>query len=146
MKRILYIVPFLTLSISAFAQDSLRVGDMVDLEEKVMVKKMQDELNKPNPNMPPIPTIVSVPQAPRIVYPTETLAVYGTSATYYEGQLSMGGRTFTVRKGTPVQGYIVSSIGPQGIELSKTVYHPKKRKAGPNKSETKTVFAPLAAR
>lgn len=146
MKRTLFLISILAVSTASFAQDQVRVGDILDLEERIMVKKMTDELSKPNPNAPVAPPMVITPRAPKIVYPTETLAVYGTSATFYEGQLSMGGRTYTVRTGTPVMEYVVTAVGPQGVEMSKTV-PPKKGRKGHRAAEPQqvTLFAPLAS-
>ncbi|MFC5550206.1 hypothetical protein [Massilia aerilata] len=146
MKRFFFLLSFFAISSAALAQDQVRVGDVLDLEERIMVKKMTDELSKPNPNAPPAPPIVITPRAPKIVYPTETLAVYGTSATFYEGQLSIGGRTYTVRNGSPVQEYTVTAITPEGIVLSKLVA-PKKvgKKSRAAEPQKVTLFAPLAA-
>lgn len=146
MKRFFFLLPLLAISTATFAQDQIKVGDLLDLEERIMVKKMTDELSKPNPNAPPAPPVVITPRAPKIVYPTETLAVYGTSATFYEGQLSMGGATYTVRNGSPVQGYTVTSVTPYGIELMKLV--PSKhlgKKSRAVEPQKVTLFAPLAA-
>lgn len=146
MKLSIFLLPLFALSTATLAQDQIKVGDLVDLEERIMVKKMTDELSKPNPNAPPPAPVLIVPRAPKIVYPTETLAVYGTSATSYEGQLSMGGATYTVRNGAPVQGYTVTAVTPSGIELSKTVT-PKKmgKKSRLAEPEKVTLFAPLVA-
>jgi len=147
MNRTLFLISLFVLSSAACAQDPVKVGEILDLEERIMVKKMTDELSKPNPNAPPPAPVIIPPRAPKIVYPTETLAVYGTSATFYEGQLSMGGRTYTVRTGSPVQDYVVSSITQNGIELTKypaaAKGRKKHRKAEPRKV---TLFAPLAVR
>ncbi|UTY55861.1 hypothetical protein [Massilia sp. erpn] len=146
MKRFFLLFSFFAIPAITHAQEQVRVGDVLDLEERIMVKKMTDELSKPNPNAPPPVPIVIAPPAQKIVYPTETLAVYGTSATFYEGQLSMGGRTYTVRNGTPVQGYTVTAVTPHGIELSKLVA-PKKsgKKQSAAEPQKMIVFAPLAA-
>jgi hypothetical protein len=146
MKRFLCMIPLAMLVTTAFAQEQpLRVSDMLDLEEKIMMKKMTDDLNKPNPNMPPpMPVIVAPKEAP-VVYPTETLAIYGTNATSYEGQLSLGGRIYTVRKGTPVQAYTVTAIGPDGIELTRYVPGKKHGKKHRSEPERQVTFVPLAA-
>lgn len=145
MKRALILITLLAFSPVLPAQERIKVSDLVDLEERILVKKMTDELNKPGPNnTPPAPAIV-VPKSPRITYPTETLAVYGTNATFYEGQLSMGGRTYTVRTGSPVQGYIVSSVTPHGIELSKPATA-KRGKRSARSKEPERLFAPLITR
>jgi hypothetical protein len=146
MKRPLFLISIFAVSAASFAQDQVKVGDILDLEERIMVKKMTDELSKPNPNAPAAPPIVITPRAPKIVYPTETLSVYGTSATFYEGQLSMGGRTYTVRNGTPVMEYVVTSIGPYGVELTKTL-PPKKASKRHHTDEPQkvTLYAPLAS-
>lgn len=97
MKRISLIISCLIVAQSSIAQEPVKLGDLIDLEGRVLYKKMADELSKPNPNaLPPPPPIVVVPKAPKVVFRTETLAVYGTSATFYEGQLSMGGKLYTV--------------------------------------------------
>jgi hypothetical protein len=147
MKRSFFLIALLALSTPSFAQDKASVGDILDLEERVMLKKMTDELSKPSPNAPPPAPVIIPRRTPKIVYPTETLAVYGTSATFYEGQLSMGGRMHTVRSGMPVEGYVVSSISPSGIELTKYVPSKKGRKKH-RASETQkvTLFAPLILR
>jgi hypothetical protein len=147
MNRSLFLMALLFLSTPSFAQDKASVGDILDLEERIMLKKMTDELSKPNPNAPPPAQVIFPPPAPKIVYPTETHAVYGTSATFYEGRLSMGGRVHTVRSGTHVEGYVVSSIGPSGIELTKHVA-PKKgiKKHGSSAAQKVTLFAPLVLR
>lgn len=146
MKRSLFLITIFAASAASFAQDQLKVGDILDLEERIMVKKMTDELNKPNPNAPPAPPVVVVPRAPKIVYPTETLAVYGTSVTFYEGELSMGGRNYTVRAGTPVNEYVVTSVGPNGIELVKAAPAKKTRHGHRATAPQKvTLFAPMAS-
>jgi hypothetical protein len=139
MNRIFTIIPLLFLTSAAFAQDDVKVGDLIDLEERVLIKKMADELSKPNPNAPPPAPVVFRPKTPKIIHRTETLAVYGTSATFYEGQLSMGGKVHTVRNGTPVQDYVVTAVSPQGITLVKNGGG-RGRRAGSNN----TLFAPLA--
>lgn len=147
MNRSLFLIALLFLSTPSFAQDKATVGDILDLEERIMLKKMTDELSKPNPNAPPPAPVIIPRRAPKIVYPTETLAVYGTSATFYEGQLSMGGRMHIVRSGMPVEGYVVSSISPNGIELTKYV-EPKKgsKKHRASGAKKVTLFAPLILR
>jgi len=147
MNRSLCLIALLFLSTPLFAQDKASVGDILDLEERIMLKKMTDELSKPNPNAPPPAPVIIPRRPPKIVYPTETLAVYGTSATFYEGQLSMGGRMHTVRSGMPVEGYVVSSISPSGIELTKYAAPkkgPKKHRA--SEPQKVTLFAPLVLR
>lgn len=137
MNRIFTILPLFVVASTAFAQEASKVGELVDLEERVLYKKMADELSKPNPNAPPAPPpAIRVPKAPKIVHRTETLAVYGTSATFYEGQLSMGGKVFTVRNGTPVQDYVVTAVSPAGITLAKN--------GAGRASARHTLFAPLA--
>jgi hypothetical protein len=146
MKRSIFFLPLFAISTVVLAQDQISVGDLLDLEERIMVKKMTDELSKPNPNAPAAPPVVIVPRAPKIVYPTETLAVYGTSASSYEGQLSMGGSTYTVRNGTPVQDYIVTSVTPAGIELTKLASSNKSgKKSRIAEPQKVTLFAPLAS-
>lgn len=142
MNRIFTIIPLLVVASAAFAQEQVKVGDLIDLEERVLVKKMADELSKPNPHAPPPAPVIIRPKAPKIVHRTETLAVYGTSATFYEGQLSMGGKVYTVRNGTPVQDYVVAAVSPQGITLMKKVGSQGRGRghAGP----IPTLFAPLA--
>jgi hypothetical protein len=131
----------------AIAQDQVKLGDLLDLEGRLAVKKMTDELNKPSANAPVSPP-VSIPmpsRAPAIVYPTEAMAVYGT-APDYQAQLSMGGQIYTVQKGTFVHEYVVSSITPQGILLTKDTSAPaggRGRRAHPQPS---SMFAPLASR
>lgn len=146
MKLSIYVIAALAITTNSFAQDQVKVGDVLDLEERIMIKKMTDELTKPNPNAPvaaPAPVIMP-PKPAKIVYPTETLAVYGTSATFYEGQLSMGGRLYTVRAGSPVQEYIVNSVTPYGIELKRFVQPSKKKgKHRPGAPEQQILFAPL---
>ena len=137
MNRIFTLISLLFVASSALAQESIKVGDIVDLEERVLYKKMADELSKPNPNAPPpLPPAIILPKAPKIIHRTETLAVYGTSATFYEGQLSMGGKVYTVRNGMPVQDYVVTAVSPHGITLTKTG---GRSRAG----ASHTLFAPL---
>lgn len=139
MNRIFTIIPWLALASTAIAQEPIKVGDMVDLEQRVLLKKMADELSKPSPNAPPPPPpAILMPKAPKVVHRTETLAVYGTTATFYEGQLSMGGKIYTVRNGMPVQDYIVTAVSPHGITLVR---------GGSGRGRTgssHTLFAPLA--
>ena len=147
MKRYLTLIPLFALASAALAQNPVSVGDVLDLEERVLVKKMNDELTKPNPNAPPAPpSAMPMPKAPKVVYPTQTLAVYGTSVTSYEGQLFMGGRVYTVQNGTPVQGYVVKSVAPNGIALEKQSAGPRRGKKPARATQTKTLFAPLATR
>lgn len=145
MNRYFTLIPLFLLASAALAQDQVKVGDVVDLEERVLIKKMADELSKPNPNAPPPPPpSVTLRKPPKIVYRTEALAVYGTSATFYEGQLSMGGKTYTVRNGTPVQDYVVTSVAPQGIELSKNPAGQRGGRASAKAQAKQTLFAPIA--
>ena len=146
MKRSITLIPLLVFASAAFAQSQITVGDVVDLEERVLIKKMADELNKPNPNAPPAPPRIFIPKAPRIIHRTETLAVYGTSATFYEGQLSMGGKVYTVRPGMPVQDYVVSLVAPNGIELTKNDAGQSRGKASSRASAKHTLFAPIVTR
>lgn len=146
MKRFSLLLSILLLSGTAAAQDQLKLGDLLDLEERIMVKKMTDELAKPNPNAPAAPPVIVAPRAQKVVYPTETLAIYGTSSTYYEGQLSMGGRTYTVRNGTMLPEYVVSAISPQGIELTKLAASAKGKKGRRGEAQKVTLFAPLVNR
>lgn len=140
MNRIFTIIPLLFLTSAAVAQERVTVGDMIDLEERVLFKKMADELSKPNPNAPPAPPpAIRLPKAPKVIHRTETLAVYGTTATFYEGQLSMGGKVYTVRNGMPVQDYVVTAVSPHGITLVKN--GAGRGRAG----AAHTLFAPLAA-
>jgi hypothetical protein len=131
----------------AFAQDQVKLGDLLDLEGRLAVKKLTDELNKPNPNVPPAPPLpMPVPsRAPAVVYPTEAVAVYGTSPNY-EGQLSMGGKVYVVQKGALVQEYVVSAITPQGILLTKATAAPAGKKGHGTQAQPMTLFAPLASR
>lgn len=147
MKFPFFMIAALAIAANSIAQDRVKVGDVVDLEERIMIKKMNDELNKPDPNAPPAPVpMMAAPKPPKISYPTETLAVYGTSATGYQGQLSMGGRTYVVRAGTPVQEYIVDSVTPFGVELKKTVAPTKRRgKHRPTMPTQQMMFVPLVA-
>lgn len=144
MKRVLYLAALIISTNAAMAQDQIKVSDLVDLEERILVKRMNEELTKPGPNSAPAAPVVIMPKAPKIVYPTETLAVYGTSATFYEGQLSMGGRIYTVRTGTPVQGYLVTSVAPQGIELTKSS-SAKRGKGKQRQATVEKLYAPLVA-
>jgi type IV pilus biogenesis protein PilP len=134
-------------AIPAFAQDQVKLGDLLDLEGRLAVKKMTDELNKPNANAPASPP-VSMPmpsRAPAIVYPTEAVAIYGT-APDYQAQLSMGGQIYTVQKGTWVHEYVVSSITPQGILLTKNASAPTGGRGRRAHSQPSSMFAPLASR
>jgi type IV pilus biogenesis protein PilP len=132
---------------SAFAQDQVKLGDLLDLEGRLAVKKMTDELNKPNPNVPPAaPLPMPVPsRTPAVVYPTEAVAVYGTSPDY-QGQLSMGGQIYVVQKGTFVQEYVVTSITPQGILLTRATTAQTHKKGRHAHAQAPTLFAPLASR
>ena len=142
MNRIFTIIPLLVFASTAFAQESIKVGDLVDLEERVLYKKMADELSKPNPNAPPPPPpAIVMPKPPKIIHRTETLAVYGTSATFYDGQLSMGGKVYTVRNGTPVQDYVVTAVSPHGITMVKNARGNGRGRTG----SAHTLFAPLPA-
>lgn len=141
MNRILIVIPILAIASAACAQEPLQVGDLVDLEERVLYKKMADELSKPNPNAPPpAPAIVLPKPPPKPVHRTETLAIYGTSATFYEGQLSMGGKIYPVRDGSAVGDYVVQAVAPHGITLVKSVGGKHTTRGGSNH----TLFAPLA--
>lgn len=146
MKRLLTIISLLATSTAAVAQERITVGDFLDLEERILMKKMNDELSKPNPNAPSAPPVLLAPRQPRIVYPTEALAVYGTSATSYVGQLSMGGKVYTVRTGTSVQDYVVTSIAPHGIELSKYNETKQRGKAPSQAPKKQTLFLPTVSR
>lgn len=146
MKRISIIISCLIVAQSAIGQEPVKLGDLIDLEGRVLYKKMADELSKPNPNAPPPPPpIVIAPKAPKVVFRTETLAVYGTSATFYEGQLSMGGKLYTVREGTPVQDYVVTAVLPNGIMLTKLGGGGRGRgNDSSRRNAHNTLFAPLA--
>lgn len=148
MKFFLTIISliFIATASAASAQDQVKVGDVLDLEERILVKKMTEEAAKPNPNAPPPLPVSIIPKTPKIVYPTETVAVYGTSATFYEGQLTMGGKLFTVRNGSSVEGYIVTAVAPNGIELTKYPISNRKSKKNTEASKKKTLFAPMVTR
>jgi hypothetical protein len=148
MKFLLTIISvfFIATASAASAQDQVKVGDVLDLEERILVKKMMEEAAKPNPNAPPPLPVSIVPKTPKIVYPTETVAVYGTSATFYEGELTMGGKLYTVRNGSPVQGYIVTSVSPNGIELTKYAVSNRNSKKKTEAYKKTTLFAPRVTR
>lgn len=130
---------------AAAAQEPVRLGDLVDLESRLVLKKMTDELNKPSPNAPPPLPIVMPVKAPEVVYPTETLAIYGTSPAY-EGQVTVGGQIYGVRLGTQVREYRVSAISPAGIELTKFAPVNGRKKNRLDAAQKVTVFAPMIAR
>ena len=147
MKRYFTLIPLFALASAALAQNQMSVGDVLDLEERVLVKKMNDELSKPNPNAPPMPPpAVLMPKAPKVAYPTQTLAVYGTSATSYEGQLALGGNVYIVQTGSHVQDYVVTSIAPHGIALAKPSSAAPRGKNTSHAAQTQTLFAPLVTR
>jgi len=147
IKHLVFTLISLVLTASSIqAQEQIKVGDVLDLEERILMKRMSDELNKPSANAPSVAPVIVMTKAPPIQYPTETLAVYGTSATFYEGQLSIGGQIFTVRNGSSVQGYLVSSVVPDGIELTKMGGARKRgAKSSRNKAQ-QTLFVPLATK
>lgn len=141
MNRLFTLIPLLVLTSAAFAQEQVKVGDLIDLEERVLYKKMADELSKPNPNAPPPAPVIIRQKPPKLIHRTETLAIYGTNATFYEGQLSMGGKVYTVRNGMPVQDYVVTAVSPNGITLVRNGGGSGRGRARSNH----TLFAPLAA-
>lgn len=146
MKKLLFALPLLALSFAAGAQDQVKLGDLLDLEDRVILKEMNEKLKPTGPAANTPPPIPVVAHQPKVVYPTEALAVYGTSATFYEGQLSINGRVYTVRVGTPVDGgYIVTAVTPAGIMLTRprqTAATKSKRPAGQG---AEVVFAPLVS-
>lgn len=146
MKRIITLISLIATANLANAQESISVGQVLDLEERILLKQMTDELNKPSPHAPATAPVVVTPKAPKIAYPTETLAVYGTSDTFYEGQLSFDGKVYTVRKGMRVQDYVVTSVSLHGIELTKTAAAPSRGKRSVRPQPNKVVFAPLVVR
>lgn len=142
MHRIILATILTSTAITAVAQERPTVGTVLDLEERILLKKMNEEMSRTDPNSAPKPTAAAKPK--KIVYPTKALSVYGTSASFYEGQLAHGGMTHQVRVGTAIDGYIVTAVSPAGIELTKQA--PKKKKGiGKGAGNTpKKIFAPFA--
>lgn len=147
MKRYLTTLLLLAGAASACAQKPVTVGDVINLEEAVLIKKMNEELAKPDPNAPPLPPPVKAPKPQKIVHPTRALAVYGTTATAYEGHLSMSGVVHVVRIGSRVENYIVTHVAPHGIELTMQADEKTGRRGSAKRgSKTQTMFVPVYVR
>lgn len=131
---------------AALAQD-ITIGTILELEDKIKIKKMTDELTKNNGQTPVAPAPIIALPPPAKVYPTETLEIHGVDHVY-TGLLTMGGVNYRVQKGAMVNGYVVASISPAGIELRRLSVEAKKGgKRGKSDYQKQTsIFAPLSAR
>ena len=129
---------------TAHAQE-VTIGTLLDLEDKIKVKKLHDELEKPSGNVVAAPPPAILPVAPVAKsYPTQAMEIHGVDQ-HYSGVLSMGGMNFEVKKGSFVIGYVVSSITPSGIELTRAGSAGRKgRNSKPGQGSV--IFAPLPLR
>lgn len=134
----------------ALAEEASTLNEMLNLESKVTVNKMREELAKTNP---PESKIVNMPRLDlppkKVVNPPMALAVYGVSPNY-EGMMDFNGSVVTVKKGSTVFGKIVSDISTQGITLVtpapiKRAKHVKRKKHATSRGPT-TNFYPVITR
>lgn len=157
MNKHLRTATFIALAVASASllAETVTLGDMVDLEAKITLKKMTDELNKSSqlpgqfsqqqtgltPSMMkssgPLPdNSSSLPMKVKKLVPV-TNAVYGISGdgeTQYRGILNWGDESYPVKIGSVVHGYTVNSITSKGIRLTKT---------GKWKSHGSVIFSPL---
>lgn len=132
---------------TAYAQE-VTIGTLLDLEDKIKVKKLRDELEKPSGNVVAAPTPAILPVAPVAKsYPTQAIEIHGVDQ-HYSGVLSMGGMNFEVKTGSLVNGYVVSAITPSGIELTKAGATGRTKGKGRNSKprQGSVIFAPLPLR
>lgn len=150
-----------SVSSAAFAE-KIPLSDFLDVEAKIAMKKMNDELLTVTPSssgstspgspipgglMPSMAPIGNSPRlpvtdgaasraAPKTTSPV-TQIVYGTSSAsevVYRGVLIWNDQSYPVKVGSVVKGYTVSSISSSGTDLTKV--SKGKHKGG-------TIFAPL---
>jgi hypothetical protein len=132
----------LSLASAPCRAQEITIGTIMDLEDQIVLKKLNEELRKPSANAPlPVPL---PPPPPQKVYPTQTLAVYGMSPDY-EAQVTHGGTLYQVKVGARVGAYKVAAISPFGAELRRPG-QPVKRGKGKPVPQDEILFAPLAAR
>lgn len=148
-KRALFFLASLLFASTGLAQE-VTIGTLMDLEDKIKVKKMHEELEKPSANAPPPPPVTSIlpVAAPAIKYPTQAMEIHGVDQNY-SGILSMGGMNFAVKKGSFVNGFTVTAITPSGIELTKAGTANARSAGKGNRAKSaknNVIFAPLPAR
>lgn len=129
------------------------LGDLLNLETKVTVAKMKEELAKSSA------TEVKLPVLPKLDVPVKrapvepkTIAIYGVSPNY-EGLMDFDGRVMKVKQGSSVFGKSVVNITAEGITLltppkakvTKPVKKNKSKRAvkKPVSSEPTTQFYPV---
>lgn len=143
----------LILSSQLFAQET-SLNDLLNLETRVTVSKMKEELSKSSAadvKVPVLPkldgALKHIPREPR------TIAVYGVSPNY-EGQMDFDGSVVTVKPGMTIFGKVVASISANGITLvtpakrkqNKRYRHiPKKSAHTTSASKAITRFYPVTA-
>lgn len=152
LTRIIPVVGLL-LSASTMAQETT-MGDMLNLESRVTVSKMKEELAKSSP--PEVKTVtlpkLDMPSKP-VVLPPRTVAIYGMEPNY-QGLMDFNGSVVTVSKGSQVFGKVVSDVSVHGVTLSTPAPMRAVRKAKRGKQRVvrasansgTTSFYPIAAR
>lgn len=114
--HLIFSVAALLVANHALAQETT-LGDLLNLETKVTVSKMKEELAKtsaPEIKVPVLPKMDSpVKRAP--VEP-RTIAIYGVSPNY-EGLMDFNGSVMKVKQGSSVFGKVVTNITAEGITL-----------------------------
>lgn len=145
-KAIVLLISLLAFG-TACAQE-VTIGTLLDLEDKIKVKKLNDELEKPSGNVVAAPPPTILPVAPVAKsYPTQAMEIHGVDQ-HYSGVLSMGGMNFEVKPGSFVNGYVVSAITPAGIELTKAgaAGRTKGKSRNSKPGQGNVIFAPLPLR
>ncbi|KJK21069.1 hypothetical protein UB46_29285 [Burkholderiaceae bacterium 16] len=119
---------------AAVAQtDVPTVGEIERLENKLTIKRLNDELLKPGAANLPAAEAVAVPSAnaagaskalaaPSVEAKPYVAALYGVSnadgTMSYHGQLNWNGRIYPIRKGVRVAGYQVRRLTVEGAVLA----------------------------
>ncbi|MBC3871444.1 hypothetical protein [Undibacterium oligocarboniphilum] len=117
------IASFMLVSTVSHAQQTL--GDMLDLESKITVSKMKEELAKSSGEVKPtILPKLDAPVKPVHVEP-RTVAIFGVSPDY-EGIMDVNGSMVPAKKGSLIDGRLVTDISVSGITLTE-IATPKRK-------------------
>ena len=103
------------------AQESVKLSEMLDLEAKVALAKMKEELNK---TTTPVPT-VPIPNLPKVDFKPQqsepyTVAVFGVSPDY-KAHMNINGNVVLVSKGQKIEGRTIVDISKAGITMQEPV-------------------------
>lgn len=133
MKKIIILIALAVSSLMAFGASAQTIGELVDLENQIVKKRLVDELNKPATGsiggpMPsiaapagaqpaPMPTADATPAKTEKNEPPKTTAIYGMNdngVAEYKGIVQWGGASFEVRPGRTIRGYRVETVDKSG--------------------------------